>query len=445
MDDKLQVPLHSGGQYEVALDKHRFKIICAGRRWGKSTLSRMIVLDWAAKPGLYFIVSPTYKQSKMIHWRDFQKEIPTAWIKKKNETELSFTLHNGSIIELKGAENPDALRGVKLRGLVIDEIASIRNWEWLWSEVLRPTLTDYEAPAIFISTPKGFNHFHDLFEMGQKVDKNYKSWRFTSYDNPFIPKGELDSAKEELSEDTFAQEYMADFRKFTGLAHKPWDREIHIIKPFDVPKEWKVGRGFDYGSAHFTASPRVRIDNEGNWFIDSSYMDSHRDIKGHAEAILASDYGLSQVMSFGDPSGGQWFTEFKQHNLHIQKANKEIGQNLKGWVEYCVEKVNEKLKAHPGKEVYLPDDRKIQNAPSLFVFDTPENQNFIRQIENLKWRETATGDILPVLDESGDPTGGHFDLMAALRYFAVSYDSKKVDWKPNDPGGVRPFFEGLPG
>ena len=77
--------------------------------------------------------SPNYKQSKMIHWRDYQNEIPKEWVDKKNEVELSFTLKNGSVIELKGAENPDSLSGVKLRGLVIDEIASIRNWEWIWS------------------------------------------------------------------------------------------------------------------------------------------------------------------------------------------------------------------------------------------------------------------------------------------------------------------------
>jgi len=142
-------------QYKVATDNHRFRIVCAGRRSGKSVLSRYLILQQALeKQGLYWIVSPTYKTSKMIHWREFQREIPQQWISKKNEVELSITLKNGSIIQLKGAENPDALRGVKLRGIVIDEIASIRNWDWLWSEVLRPTLTDYEAPAIFISTPK---------------------------------------------------------------------------------------------------------------------------------------------------------------------------------------------------------------------------------------------------------------------------------------------------
>lgn len=427
-------------QSEVFVDQHRFRIVCAGRRWGKSVLARTIILTWALeKPGLYWIVSPTYKQSKMIHWREMQGEIPPELVAKKNEVELSCTLKNGSIIVLKGADSPDALRGIGLRGLVVDEIASIRSWDWLWSEVLRPALTDYEAPVIFISTPKGYNHFYELFELGQK-EGNYKSWRFTSYQNPHIPKREIDLAEKDLTEDTFAQEYMADFRKATGIAHKEWDRDIHFIEPFDIPTEWQRGRGFDYGLVHFTASVRIVIDDDDNWFIDNCYLDNRRDVKGHAEAIKAQDYGFPFVPCWGDPTGKQWVAEFGMHNLHIQNANKMVGQGFRGWVEFCVEKVNGRLKSIPGHTVYLPNGKKIKNAPRLFVLKNGKTDKFVSQVEALCWRETATGDIVPVLDEDGDPTGGHFDLMAAFRYFAVSYakptgarlppnDISQKDWR----------------
>lgn len=423
-------------QTEVWDDTHRFRVVCAGRRSGKSVLSQLQVITWANQEvGRYWIVAPTYKQAKTIHWEGIQHYVPQKLIAKKNEVELSLTLTNGSIIELRGAENPDALRGVKLRGLVIDEIASIRNWDWLWQEVLRPTLTDYAAPTLFISTPKGYNHFYNLFELGNKSDGDYKSWRFTSYDNPYIPKEEIDNAKQELTEDTFAQEYMADFRKFTGLAHKGWNRDINYIDAFDVPREWQRARGFDYGTAHYTGSPRVAIDNDDNWFVETCYLDNKRDIQGHADAIKATDYGLGFIPSWGDPSGAQWFIEFKKHDLHIQIANKEVGQNSKGWVEFGVEKINERLKPVQGHTVRLPDGRVIENAPRLFVLKTPDNEFFVKQIENLKWRETAMGEVLPVLDESGDPTGGHFDLMSAFRYLAVSY--KKI------PKGLDDINKGL--
>jgi hypothetical protein len=415
-------------QNEVWHDEHRFRIVSSGRRAGKSVLSELTVITWANQnEGLYWIVCPTYRQAKQIHWDTIRKLIPQGLVENKNETELSITLKNGSIIGLKGAENPDALRGVKLRGLVIDEIASIRNWNWLWHEVLRPTLTDYQAPALFISTPKGFNHFFDLYEQGQGKEGDYKSWRFTSYDNPYIPKEEIDNAKKELTEDTFQQEYMADFRKHTGLAHKPWDREIHLLEEFDVPGLWQRARGFDFGELHFTASVRVAIDQDDNWFVDVCYLNNTANIKGHAEAIMAEDYVVGFVPKWGDPSGKQWIADFEMHGVSIQPANKEVGQGFRGWVEYCVEKVNERLKPIPGHTVRLPDGKIIENAPKLFVIKNGRTDKFVTQIEMLSWKETATGDFVPVLEETGDPTGGHFDLMAAIRYLAVSYKKKPDD------------------
>lgn len=419
----MKVTLHKS-QLDVARDDHRFRVVCAGRRWGKSVLAQLIVLQWATKnQGVYWIVSPTYRQGKQIHWRGLQQIIPKEWIAKKNEVELSITLKNGSVIELKGSENPDALRGVKLRGLVIDEIASIRNWDWLWSEVLRPTLTDYESPCLFISTPKGFNHFYDLYLLGQEEsNESYNSYKFNSYDNPYIKKDEIDQAKKELSEETFAQEYLADFRTFTGLAFKHWDRQVNLIDEFKVPTTWNRARGFDYGSNDPTASVRIAIDNEDNWFIERCYKNSHNSIKDHATAILAQDYGMEYIPIWGDPSGDQWELEFSQHNLHIQSANKETGQGAKGWVAYGIEKINQKLKRIPGHIVRLPDGRVINDAPSLFVINTLENQPIVKELELLQWKTTNTGQTLPILDESVDPEG-HSDLCAALRYFAVSWSS----------------------
>lgn len=415
----MKVKLHKS-QLEIAADLYRFRVVCAGRRWGKSVLSQLIILQWAVKqPGLYWIVSPTYRQGKQIHWRGLQEIVPRDWIAKKNEVELSITLKNGSIIELKGAENPDALRGVKVRGLVIDEIASIRNWDWLWSEVLRPTLTDYSAPALFISTPKGYNHFYDIYLLGQQVDSQYKSWRFTSYDNPYIQDEEIDKAKLELSEDTFAQEYMADFRKATGLAFKNFNRDIHVIDSFDVPHEWQRARGFDYGSNDPTASLRI-ADHEDVWFNERCYKNRQSTISDHANAILAQDYGFGFIPIWGDPSGAQWEIEFDTHGLHIQSANKEIGQGMRGWVEHTVERVNQRLKPVPGHTVRLPNGKIIENAPRFFILNTPENQSLIKEMELLRWKETSEGITMPILDETVDPDG-HSDLTAALRYLTVSY------------------------
>ena len=422
-------------QKAVADDQHRFRIICAGRRAGKSVLSRMIVLKWATEQrGTYWIVSPSYKQSKMIHWRDVQHEIPRQWILKKNEVELSITLKNGSIIELKGAENPDALRGVKLRGLVIDEIASIRNWDWLWSEVLRPTLTDYESPAIFISTPKGFNHFYDLYNLGERDEGDYKCWRFTSYENPTIPKGEIDNAKEELTADTFAQEYMADFRKFTGLVYKEFEREVHVIQPVDIPHHWTIYRSFDFGSTNPTVCLWIAVDGDDNWYIVDEHYQTGQTIDYHSGIVNANPLSKNIETSYGDPSGAQWISEFAQRGIHITKANKEQGTDSNTWVRYGIEKVSERLKLQPGRMVEGIKQEGDRGLPKLYVFSTCRET--IGEFETYRWKEKSVTQAQD-LNEPDVPEKANDHAMDALRYFAVSYKKQNNNYIPPLKGDFR--------
>ena len=422
-----KVKLHKT-QYDVAKDTHRFRIVCAGRRWGKSVLSQLITLQWAVRnAGLYWIVSPTYRQGKQIHWRGLQHMIPQKWIAKKNEVELSITLKNGSIIELKGAENPDALRGVKLKGIVIDEIASIRNWDWLWEEVLRPTLTDYVSPAIFISTPKGFNHFYTLYEKGNKGEEDYKSWRFTSYDNPYIKKEEIDHAKKEITEDTFAQEYLADFRKHTGLVYKEFQREIHVIEPFDIPEGWTIYRGFDWGDTNPTVCLWIAVDNDDNWFIVDEHYEplSGKGFDYLAGVINANSFSKRVSQSWADPSSPTNIAELNLKGVYITKANKEIGTNFNSWIRFGIEKVSERLKLMPEHIVasllsqkHNESGNRYESMPSLFIFRNCTN--LIREFETYRWKEKSVTQAQD-LNEPDVPEKANDHAMDALRYFAVSY------------------------
>jgi hypothetical protein len=371
----------------------------------------------------------------MIHWQGIQHYLPQGLITKKNEVELSITLKNGSVIELKGAENPDALRGVKLRGLVIDEIASIRNWDWLWSEVLRPTLTDYEASALFISTPKGYNHFYELFSEGQKENNNYKSWRFTSYDNPFILKGEIDNAKRELTEDTFAQEYLADFRKYTGLIYKDFKREVHVVEPFDIPDSWQTYRGVDFGSTNPTCCLWISVDGDENWFVYDEHYATGETIDYHAGVINSKSGGRGVQATYGDPSGAQWINEFAQRGVYITPATKETGQSFEGWVRFGIEKVAEKLRVQPGHTVPgVPARQQSQHLdkgmPRLFVFSNCVSA--IREFETYRWKEKSVSQAQD-LNAPEQPEKANDHAMDALRYFAVSYISSH--------GGQGPFAQ----
>ena len=178
----------------------------------------------------------------------------------------------------------------------------------------------------------------------------------------------------------------------------------------------------------------TKIPTPNNWFVDNCYLNNTSDVKSHAEAIRAQDYGLAFVPCWGDPTGKQWVAEFEMYQIHIQNADKTVGQGYKGWVDFCIGKVNERLKPIPGHKVYIPGGKVIENAPRLFVLKNGKTDKFVSQIERLSWKETITGDIVPILDDTGDPTGGHYDLMAAMRYFAVSYQktTNDLDEIPDD-------------
>ena len=408
-------------------------------------VSRMIVLKWALeKSGVYYIVSPTYKQAKSIHWLDLQKEVPRSWVVKKNEVEMSLTLANGSIIELKGAENPDSLRGVKLRGLVIDEIASIRTWEWLWNEVLRATLADYKSPAIFISTPKGYNHFHTLYRMGQLgsdvYGEDYKSWQFTSYDNPFIPPEEIDKAKSELPEDTFMQEYMADFRRHQGLIYREFDRDLHVIRPFDIPTDWKIYRGLDFGSNNPTVCLWVAEDNDKNLFIVDEYYQTHETIDYHAGIIKSNQLNPQIISTYGDPSGTQWIVEFQTRGIFITPAERESGQKGQSWVSLGIEKVQELLKPQTGHYVMKPHMQPREGGlPRLFVTDNCEET--IKEFESYRWKEKVNRD--DTLNELDVPEKSSDHCMDALRYIVVSHRKRGNRNAENLPDDTELFRRGF--
>ena len=319
-------------------------------------------------------------------------------------------------------------RGDDITFLHITEVAYCENLALLLAGI-GEALVD-NAMFTLETTANGYGEFKDFWDNSVLGKTGFGTFFYNptwEYNQEFLEKRRMKLGY------LFPQEYpMTPAEAFittAGLAHKPWSNSLHVIEPFEIPSTWQRARGFDYGSAHYTASVRVAIDHEDNYFVDRCYLDGKRGIQEHAEAIRAQDFGVGFVPSWGDPTGGQWFTEFDQHGLHIEKANRETGQQVRSWVEYCVEKVNELLKPIPGHTAKLLDGRTIANAPKMFVFNNEYNQPFIKQIMNLRWRKTEGGETLPLLDESDDPTGGHYDLMAALRYLAVSYrkpDTEKM-------------------
>jgi hypothetical protein len=211
----------------VTSDETRFRVVVAGRRFGKTHLALYdAFLRGVGKSNQrIWFVAPTYRQAKNIAWVVLKHIVfdEPRYLKKINEAELYIILYNGSRIELKGADNEDSLRGVGLNHVVLDEFAFMKKEAW--TEVLRPALSDKKGSAMFIGTPDGFNYFYDLYQKGMSEEDNFKSWYFKSIDSPFIDPLEIEAARKELDEKTFRQEYEASFEAASGRVYYTFDRK----------------------------------------------------------------------------------------------------------------------------------------------------------------------------------------------------------------------------
>lgn len=214
-------------QYEIFHDKSRFKVAACGRRFGKSILATYIILTKAfERQGNYFFVAPTFQQARQIIWDILRDKVRGKLAKRINESRLEVELINGSKIFLKGADRADTLRGVSLCGLVLDEFATMRDNEKTWQEVLRPALSDKQGWTLFISSPKGRDYFYDLYNEA-KTKNDWSSWQFTTLDGENVPKEEIESARNELDERSFRQEYEGSFESFEGLVCPNFDRALN--------------------------------------------------------------------------------------------------------------------------------------------------------------------------------------------------------------------------
>lgn len=267
-------------------------------------------------------VAPTYQQARDIAWNQLKKDFHKAG--KINESRLEIDVVNGSHIALRGWESIETLRGQTFDLVVIDEIASMRHFREQWQEVIRPTLTDTRGEGLFISTPKGFNHFYELYGIESK-DNDFKSFQFTTYDNPHIPKDEIEKAKKELTEDRFAQEYLADFRKSEGLVYKEFNRTLHTLTELPDVEFVKTFGGHDFGTNNPCASITIKKDRDARYFVTDEFYKS-----GLTDAQQA-DYvaGLRWNECYPDPESASGILEMRQRGVNVREVikNKDSVRN----------------------------------------------------------------------------------------------------------------------
>ena len=263
-------------QQEVWNDPTRFKVVAAGRRTGKSRLAAWLLIINAlqADKGHVFYVAPTQGQARDIMWQSLL-ELGHPVIAGSHINNLQVKLVNGATISLKGADRPETMRGVSLKFLVMDEYADMKPD--VWEQILRPALADQKGQALFIGTPMGRNHFYELYKYAElDDDPTYKSWHFTSYDNPLLDPEEIDMAKRSMSSYAFRQEFMASFEArgsemfkedWVQFGEEPEDGDYYIACDLagfeDVSKKRTKNSKLDE-----TAIAIAKVSPHG-WYVDN--------------------------------------------------------------------------------------------------------------------------------------------------------------------------------
>jgi hypothetical protein len=204
----VERPVLHEAQQQVVEEARRFNVLQCGRRFGKTTLGVDLEVDTALDglPAAWF--APTYKLLNEA-WREILravKDITDHVARSEHRVELI----TGGVIECWSLDNPDAGRGRKYKRAVIDEAGIVRDLEQAWNESIRATLTDHRGDAWFLGTPKGRNFFHRLFVKGQEASGDWKSWRFSTLDNPHMSAEEIESARADLPDAAFRQEYLGE-------------------------------------------------------------------------------------------------------------------------------------------------------------------------------------------------------------------------------------------
>ncbi len=233
-------------QQTVADDPHRFRVCVSGRRFGKTHLAIRELCRFARQPGrLCWLVEPSYRMAKQIVWDKLkQKLFELNWIERVNESDLSIRLVNGSTIALRSADNPDALRGMGISGiLIMDEAQDIDSKAW--TEVLRPTLSDTGGHALFTGTPKGVgNWLYDLYNM-PKQSRQWAAWQFTTLEGQQVTEQELEQARQDLDEKTYKQEYEASFETWAGVIYYNFGDHNIQPQPGRMPDQLHIGGDFN--------------------------------------------------------------------------------------------------------------------------------------------------------------------------------------------------------
>jgi len=387
-------------QKHICEDANRFRVAVTGRRFGKTHVAMRELARHASEPNSQvWYVAPSYRMAKGIVWDQLKGKLKDLkWIEASNEAELKLRLKNQSVIHLKGADNPDSLRGVGLDFIVLDEFQDIDKRTW--TEVLRPTLSDKGGKAMFLGTPRGVGSFsHEMYTMAQNTD-GWGAHTYTTLDGGNVPESEIEEAKRDMDFKTFEQEYLATFNTYSGVVYYNFDRN-YTVKPCKDLDTREIHCGIDFNINPMSCCISV-IENNIIYIIDEIAMNGSNTDEVADE--LKRRYGKSRIVMYPDPAGRQRKTSAggRTDISILQNAGFTVQvRNSHTPIRDRVNAVNTKLKNARGEA-------------TLFV--DPKCKNVISSLERLTYKEnTSIVDKNSGFDHFSDAVGYLVDFLYPVR------------------------------
>lgn len=292
--------------------QQRWAVIVAHRRAGKTVACVMDLVDAALRhpsprPRFAYI-APQLKQAKAVAWdyvKHYGARLPGATV---HETELRLDLHNGGQVRLYGMDNPDALRGIGLDGVVLDEAADASPR--LFSEILRPALSDREGWCVWIGTPKGQNDFYDLWQEARRDPERYFTLMLRASETGIVPRAELDDALRAMSAEQFAQEWECSFE--AAIIGAYYGREMALAEEQERIRD----HVYDPGLQVHTAWDLGVNDQTVVWF----YQQAGFEVRV-IDCYAANGYGLDHYAKVLQDKGYRYGRHYLPHDVEV----KELG------------------------------------------------------------------------------------------------------------------------
>lgn len=361
----------------MALDQTKFRVVNCGRQWGKTTLAvwEMISCAFAKNGRRIGYYATSFDQARDIAWALLKQLTQPIWASEPNESRLEIKIktQDGGVseISLKSWEAVEKARGTQFDLVILDEVAKMKNFKEGWQAVLLGTLAFRQGKALFISTPYGFNHFYDMHQLGVS-NSDYKSWTFTSFDNPHLPKDYLYSIQQTVTPDYWNQEYLAQFTRFTGLIYREFDITKHVQGFEHIFNQHGTYQfGLDFAVRGFTACLMSYIDTTGTTYHLDEYKVEGDTAKNHARAIkdkLIKYAPFDKWTGYSDPAGWMknqqkgdmlWSLadEYIEEGFPIIQANNEVVAGI----NYVRQRhAKDQIIVHPRCEKYIEEKLQYQ-------------------------------------------------------------------------------------